>query len=362
MTKKKVAILCGGQSAEHEISIISAQSVLSSLSTEAYEVTVVGISHSGEWLRYRSLDHFHKVNKVEVNPEANESVVFVPGRQSFYSFDQGQFEQVHVVFPLLHGPKGEDGSIQGLFELANIPYVGAGVLGSAVGMDKDVMKRLFLQKGIPTSDYVSFFEDEAHQFDFTTVKKKLGSPLFIKPANMGSSVGVSRVESDEEYRSALKEAFSFDQKVLVEAYVDGREIEIGVLGDRKLQLSLAGEIVPNKDFYSYKSKYLDDTGAQLLAPTELTDSQYESLKDIAIKVFRCLECKGLARVDCFWDRQESRWLVNEINTMPGFTKISMYPKLWEKTGTSYSDLLNQLIETAIDTHRLKSRLRVSYDS
>jgi D-alanine-D-alanine ligase len=273
--------------------------------------------------------------------------------------DDRDLGQLDVVFPVLHGPYGEDGSVQGLCRLANMPCVGAGVLGSAVGMDKDVMKRLLRDAGIPIARFVTLPRGMRAP-DFPALKEELGTPLFVKPANLGSSVGISRVESDEEYRAALASAFEYDTKVVVEECIVGREIECAVLGNEDPQASIPGEIVAGggHTFYDYEAKYIDEKGAELRIPAPLDSRITEKVQSLARRAFTVLCCEGMARVDMFV-KEGGEVLVNEINTIPGFTRISMYPKLWEASGISYSQLVDRLITLAIERHAAERELKTT---
>ena len=263
-----------------------------------------------------------------------------------------------VIFPILHGPMGEDGTVQGLLKLAQIPYVGADVLGSAVGMDKDIQKRLLMEKNIPVAKYiVSNTHEEIPVFD--DCEKTLGVPFFIKPANMGSSVGVSKVENENDYGVAIEKAFQFDKKILIEECIEGREIECSVLGNNDPIVSLPGEIASNQTFYSYEAKYIDEKGAELIIPANLNENMVKSVQLTAVSVFKTLTCSGLARVD-FFLKNNSELYVNEINTMPGFTKISMYPKLWEVSGISYEELIDKLITLAIERFDQDKKYAITY--
>jgi D-alanine-D-alanine ligase len=270
----------------------------------------------------------------------------------------GTLPVLDVVFPILHGPFGEDGTVQGLLKLANIPFVGAGVLGSAVGMDKDVMKRLLRDAGIPIGKYICVYSEDTIP-SFGEVKEQLGIPCFIKPANLGSSVGISKVNSETEYLNALNLAFSFDNKVLIEEFIKAREIECAVLGNRNPKASLPGEVIAQHDFYSYEAKYLDEKGAIIEIPAKISEEMTLAVQSMAIKTFKVLCCEGLGRVDIFLT-DDNRLLVNEINTLPGFTKISMYPKMWEKTGVTYSELIDKLIELAITRFDKEQKLKTSF--
>jgi len=269
--------------------------------------------------------------------------------------DQGK---VDVAFLALHGPGGEDGTVQGFLKLANIPFVGSSVLGSAVGMDKDVMKRLLRDSGIPIGKFLTV-ADSSELPSFSEIGNSLGVPFFVKPANMGSSVGVSKVHDESSYFAATKLAFSFDLKIVIEEFVEGRELECSVLGNRNPIASVVGEIVPNHDFYSYDAKYLDENGAKLAIPANIPDEVALRAREIALKTFRVLSAEGLGRVDMFL-RFNGEIVVNEINTIPGFTKISMYPKLWEASGLSYGDRIDRLIQLALERFAREKKLRTSY--
>jgi D-alanine-D-alanine ligase len=363
MTRKlRVAILFGGRSAEHEISILSARNVAEALDRTKFEPVLVGIDKQGRWLTQSEsalLTSSRDPRLVKIN-EGSE-VVVAPFPVAKETASGGS--QFDVVFPVLHGPLGEDGAIQGLLELAGLPYVGAGVLGSAVGMDKDVMKRLLVHAGLPVAKFVVAHSAEFQNSPDAVCRSvaKLKFPLFTKPANMGSSVGIRRVESRKELRDALAFAFEYDLKVLAEEAIVGREIECSVLGDDEPIASVPGEIIVRHadGFYSYDAKYVDEHGAVLKIPAALNRMTIKKVQQVAVKTFQVLECSGLARVDFFLSKR-GRLLVNEINTLPGFTAISMYPKLWEASGLSQSDLISRLIEIAIRRHERKQNLRHSH--
>jgi D-alanine-D-alanine ligase len=268
------------------------------------------------------------------------------------------FGPVDLVFPVLHGPFGEDGTIQGLLKLANVPFVGAGVLGSAVGMDKDVMKRLLRDARIPIAKFLAFQRADMNRVSFAKVKKALGLPLFVKPANLGSSVGINKVTNKENFRRAIEDAFRYDNKIVIEEFVPGREIECAVLGNEKPIASLPGEIIVQHDFYSYDAKYIDDKGARFEIPAQLPKAVMKKIRALALRSYRVLCCEGMARVD-FFLRANGQVVVNEINTIPGFTKISMYPKMWQASGISYSRLIDRLIKLALERARQEKRLRTS---
>lgn len=357
--KLRVALICGGKSAEHEVSLVSARNVADAIDKEKYEVVVVGIDKSGRWLlpdaaTFLSGARDASTARLDVQGSA---VALVPGSAGALSVaGSASIGAIDVVFPILHGPYGEDGTVQGLLKLAGVPFVGAGVLGSAVGMDKDVMKRLLRDAGIPIAKFLACTHDTS--ISFAKAKKSLGLPLFVKPANLGSSVGVSKARTKKEYDAALAEAFRFDSKVIVEEFVKGREIECAVLGNEKPIASGVGEIIPHHDFYSYEAKYLDEDGAGLEVPAKIPAAIKRRAQQLAIKTFQTLGCEGLGRVDFFLTKS-GKLLVNEINTMPGFTKISMYPRLWAEAGISYPTLIDRLIQLALERHEREKKLQIS---
>ena len=360
--KLRVALLFGGKSAEHEISLISARNIVAAMDKKKYEVVAIGIDKQGRWhLDDRALLLRGKEqSKVEFRDTTNAAAV-MPGdtatpmvRPSRTGF--GALGAIDVVFPILHGPFGEDGTVQGLLKLANLPFVGAGVLGSAVGMDKDVMKRLLRDANIPIGKFLAF--NRWDKIRFAQVRKALGMPLFIKPANLGSSVGISKVVNPVQFAAAVKDAFRYDNKIVIEEFIRGREIECSVLGNDNPIASLPGEIIVNRDFYSYAAKYLDDQSSRLEIPAKLPKDIIKKVRDTALRAYRVLCCEGMGRVD-FFVEADGRVLVNEINTIPGFTQISMYPKMWEATGISYAQLIDRLIQLAIARHRSEKRLRTS---
>ena len=365
MKKITVALLFGGKSGEHEVSLESAASILAAIDRAKYNVIPIGITKEGRW---RADPGFLEGNFPEILQEG--SPVLLPAE----STPSGQLIQleadgtrvgpqtpVDVVFPVLHGPFGEDGTIQGLLELANVPYVGAGVLGSAVAMDKDVMKRLFQQEGLPTAPFLAIkwdhWRNRARKLE-QEVAAKLGYPCFVKPANLGSSIGISKVERPRQLAEALAQAGEFDEKVIVERALDAREIECSVLGNADPQASLPGEIIPRSGFYDYRAKYLDDS-TELVVPAPLRSDQVERVQELALRSFQVLECQGMARVDFFLEKTTEDIYVNEINTIPGFTPISMYPKLWQASGLAYSELIDRLIQLALDRHRRRQSRRIS---
>lgn len=361
-----VGVLFGGRSAEHEVSILSARNVVSALDPARFEPVLIGIAKDGHWVlhdaaqllaapsdpRQVRLQNVAQPVTLEPRPAGGQLL----GRPAL---------RVDVIFPVLHGPMGEDGTVQGLLELADVPYVGAGVLGSAVGMDKDVMKRLLRCADIPVADFRVIHR---HEFERQPElccgrAQELGFPLFTKPANLGSSVGIRRVASAGELRQAIAHAFEFDRKVLAEAAVTpAREIECAVLGNDEPQASVPGEIIVRHadGFYSYDAKYVDENGASLEIPAKLDAATVRQVQGMAIRAFRVLECAGLARVD-FFLRPDGALLVNEINTIPGFTAISMYPKLWEASGVGRVELVSRLVDLALERHAARKQLNVFQD-
>ena len=361
--KTRVGVLFGGKSAEHEVSLESARNVVAAIDKDRYDVVLIGIDRKGAWRlsapsRPRVEAAASALPALRVG-DADEGVTLAPrdagGAHLVRSSDNRSLEALDVVFPVLHGPFGEDGTIQGMLKLADIPFVGAGVLGSAVAMDKDVMKRLLREAGIPTPDFLAFSRSGA-EIEFDAVVDRLGLPVFIKPANLGSSVGVSRVDGRGTFGDALELAFQYDHKILIEADAGGREIEVSVLGNDDPVASVPGEIIPHHDFYTYEAKYIDENGAGLVIPADLSEATVHRVQALAIQAFAALCCEGMARVDCFL-RGDDEVLINEINTIPGFTRISMYPKLWEASGISYTELVDRLIRLAFERHGRERRLR-----
>ena len=390
MEKLRVGILFGGRSGEHEVSLLSAASVLNAIDKEKYDVVPIGITKDGRWLTAEHAEHLLqgklmleprnlRAGDPETTPSAavlarGESVVVPPEpvhRQSGlvpFQTDAAMMRRasdrainVDVIFPVLHGTFGEDGTIQGLLELADIPYVGAGVLGSAAGMDKDIMKSLFIAAGIPIVKHVTLLRSmwEKEPKKVAKLVGKLKYPVFVKPANLGSSVGISKAHNRKELGPAIEEAARFDRKIVIEQGVGGakekaREIECSVLGNDEPAASVPGEIVPGKEFYDYTAKYVDE-GSQLIIPAKLSKSETKKVQDLAIAAFKAVDCSGLARVDFLMDPKTRKIYLNEINTMPGFTAISMYPKLWAASGLAYADLIDRLIQLGIERHDDKKK-------
>ena len=396
MKKIRVGILFGGRSGEHEISLLSAASVFNAIDKNKYEVVPIGITKEGRWvtaadaerlLQGEFEDHKHlRAGDPEATPGAavlakGEAVVVPPEPQKHGSLTPFETDasahaltrratdraiDVDVIFPVLHGTFGEDGTIQGLLELADLPYVGAGVLGSAAGMDKDIMKALFRAAALPIVKHVTLlrseWETKAKKVE-KFVESKLKYPVFVKPANLGSSVGISKAHDRKELGPAIEEAAKFDRKIVIEQGVGGRkqkarEIECSVLGNDNAKASLPGEIVPSTEFYDYNAKYLDE-GSQLIIPAKLSKGETKEVQRLAIAAFKAVDCSGLARVDFLMEPKSRKIYLNEINTMPGFTAISMYPKLWAASGVSYSDLIERLIQLGLDRHEEKKKNQYS---
>ncbi len=351
-----LVVLFGGESAEHDVSCTTAAHVLRAADPDRYRITPVGISTDGQW----ALAH-EAIDALIEGPHA------IPGRLNPAGTDVSptpmlaeatRSDEVTVVLPLLHGPMGEDGTVQGMLDLANVPYVGSGVLGSAVSMDKAMAKQVLTAAGIPQARYRAFAEHQMTPGMPAQLVDELGLPVFVKPANMGSSVGVSKATTVEALREAIDHALTYDEMIVVEEAIVGREIEVAVLGNTDPQASVPGEIVPGEEFYSYADKYITD-GAQLLIPAPLGDGVAEEVRRLAIATFQALRCDGLARVDFFYEMDDAGngrgFLCNEVNTMPGFTPISMYPKLWIQSGLSYSELIDRLVDLALDRHARRRR-------
>ena len=356
MQKQRVAVIFGGKSGEHEVSIASAASIFKHLDPARYEAVPLKIEKDGRWMltgdvpqAISAADVHRQVQATALQPIDPTTTLTTGG--------------IDVVFPVLHGPYGEDGTVQGLLELANVPYVGAGVLGAAVGMDKAVMKTLFLAHGLPVAPYIVILRHEwARDTSAVTqrVERELSFPVFVKPANLGSSVGISKAKTAAEFQEAMALALQYDRKIVIEAAVaNAREIECAVLGNDDPQASVPGEIIPLREFYDYEAKYMDANGSRLEIPAAVTAAEASTIRRMSIEAFRACDLSGLARVDFLMGRDTGEIFLNEVNTMPGFTTISMYPKLWEASGLAYPDLLDRLITLAVERHRDKQLLRTS---
>ena len=386
MKKLRVGVIYGGRSGEHEVSVASAASIIKHLDRTRYEPVPIRIEKDGRWtLADKAPSVIKAADVIETarlqaarpaRPGREAHIVAHPGEDTVLTIerrgDSSVAEQgtsavvtglgLDVIFPVLHGPYGEDGTVQGLLELANVPYVGAGVLGSAVGMDKAVMKQLFAARGLPLAKYIAILRRDWERGAAAVtakVERELAYPVFVKPANLGSSVGISKARSPQELAEAVLLAAEFDRKIVIEAAVpNAREIECAVLGNDEPQASVAGEIVPSGEFYDYEAKYLDE-GSKLLIPAPISDAQSAEVRRLAIEAFRAVDGAGMSRVDFLMDGGSGAMYLNEVNTIPGFTTISMYPKLWEATGLPYPELIDRLIALAIERHAEKQQLRTS---
>ncbi|MBC8499419.1 MAG: D-alanine--D-alanine ligase [Candidatus Atribacteria bacterium] len=371
MTTKKlrVGIIFGGRSGEHEVSYCSATSIINAIDKNKYTVIPIGITKQGKWISPQETARALQSGKIE----GKSSVVLLsdPSSKALIYIDSNQglnkspdLEKLDVIFPVLHGPYGEDGTVQGLLELANIPYVGAGVAASAISMDKDLMKIIFQQKGLPVLKWLTIKRKE-WQVDkvetLSLVQKNFEYPLFVKPTNLGSSVGITKVHEKEELEKAIDLASSYDRKILIEQGLEeAREIECSVLGNDEPRASIVGEVRPAGEFYDYDSKYIDKE-TQLIVPADLPDEVSQEVQEIALRAFKAVDAAGMARVDFFVSKKENKIYLSEINTIPGFTSVSMYPRLWEASGIPYSELISRLIQLALERHQDKNQNKISYD-
>ncbi|KFC08473.1 D-alanine--D-alanine ligase [Trabulsiella guamensis ATCC 49490] len=363
MAKLRVGIVFGGKSAEHEVSLQSAKNIVEAIDKTKFDVTLLGIDKQGQW-------HINDASNYLLNAQdpahialrpSDITLAQIPGKavQQLINADNGQpLPAIDVIFPIVHGTLGEDGSLQGMLRMANLPYVGSDVLGSAACMDKDVTKRLLRDAGLAIAPFITLTRANRDRIPFADVEAQLGLPLFVKPANQGSSVGVSKVTSEAQYHQAVALAFEFDHKVVVEQGIKGREIECAVLGNDFPQASTCGEIVLNSEFYAYDTKYIDDNGAKVVIPAAIDPEVNDKIRDIAVRAYQTLGCSGMARVDVFLTA-DNDVIINEINTLPGFTNISMYPKLWQANGLDYTSLITRLIELALERHQADSALKTS---
>ena len=360
--KIKLGVIFGGRSGEHEVSLMSARSVLSVLDPDKYEITQIGITHSGEWwsgnevIKQFEAARTDGLFRVVLTPEPGNAILYkrIPVNNSEELIP---LTTLDVVFPVLHGTFGEDGTLQGLLEMADIAYVGAGVLGSAVGMDKGIFKEVMRANRIPVVDWIICTrKDIENNLDNIVIRaeKMATYPLFVKPANLGSSVGISKCKSRSDLIEGILEAARYDRRILIERGVDAREIEISVLGNEDPQASIPGEIKPSDEFYSYRAKYIDGK-SELFIPAPLSPQQIKQIQDIAVRTYQVIDCAGMARIDFLLDRETDDLYVNEVNTIPGFTSISMYPKLWEATDISYPELVDRLVELALERKKERDK-------
>lgn len=361
--KTKVCLLYGGKSAEHEVSLQTAMAVINALDRSKFEIHPIYITIDGRWIRGKQIEgKVEDVKMLRFSESENGVQKKMSSRSEFFPVIANYTdEKIDVVFPLLHGPNGEDGTVQGLLELLNIPYVGNGVLASAAGMDKVIMKNIFAQAGIDQPNYVYYIRSEFEKnraAAYEKVEEELGYPCFVKPANLGSSVGISKCKNREELEAAFETAFEYDRKVIIEEGIDGREIEIAVLGNDDPKCSIPGEIVPKAEFYDYKAKYEDESTA-LIIPAQIEEEHYEKMKEVAIKAFKALDCSGLVRADFFLTK-DGKVLMNEVNTMPGFTPISMFPLLWQESGLTYPQLIEKLISLGLERHEEKQKIKHTF--
>ena len=352
---KTIALLCGGKSPEHEISVRSAKNILKAIDREKFNILLIGIDRQGRWHLQEESQLTHEVRAV------GPQLAIIPGEtqgQIIRLDTQQPIEQPAVIYLILHGPLGEDGTVQGLLRILDLPFVGPDVLGSSAAMDKDMTKRILREAGINVAPGLVCHAHERASLDYGKITQEFGTPLFVKPANMGSSVGVHKVTSAEEFTSALEDAFLYDRKILIEGMIDGREVECAVLGNENPQASTVGEVVTTEE-YSYEAKYISQTAAQIQIPAKVSAEELTKLQAVAKKAYQALCCEGLSRVDMFLTPAGEIY-VNEVNTLPGFTSISMYPKLWEQEGMAYTDLITQLIQLAIDRHKAVKNLKTNW--
>jgi len=377
--KIRVGLIYGGKSGEHDVSLQTALAVMKAMDFNKYEVTPFYITKKGEWKSgapllapAESKDALTFSASSNAEPHASNALAPIfgsvqPQGQVSISASHADIDAdragLDVIFPLLHGTFGEDGTIQGLLEIANVPYVGGGVLASAVGMDKVMMKKVFAQEGLPQCVFRHFTRTEWNKnrsYHLLELETAIGYPCFVKPANLGSSVGISKARNQQELIAAVDLAFQFDRKVIVEENIDAREIEVAVLGNDEPIASVAGEIVSSNEFYDYKAKYLDGKSAMII-PAEIPDEIADEIRELAVKAFLAIDGSGLSRVDFFLGKTDQKIYINEINTMPGFTPFSMYPLLWKETGKPYGELLDNLIQLAIERHAAKQSIQYTFD-
>lgn len=363
LDKLKIGVIFGGQSGEHEVSLSSSTSIISVMDKTKYDIIPIGITKEGNWKLF--LGDISKIQDgtwldeaipafLSPDPEHKCILTLKDGKESRYYLD--------VVFPVLHGPRGEDGTVQSLFEMMNIPYVSCGVTSSALCMDKVFSKQILKENGLSIVDYKVYYKTELEtkmSEILFEIEDYLGYPCFVKPANLGSSVGISKARNRKELQAALILATEYDIKVLVEKFIDAREIECSVLGNENPRASLPGEIIPSRDFYDYNAKYLDGDKSKLLLPAPLSSEETNRIRELAIRAYKALDCSGMARVDFLISKVSGNIYINELNTIPGFTRISMYPKMWEITGLSYQSLVDELIRLAIERHQSKNKLKLA---
>ena len=367
--KIKVGLIFGGRSGEHEVSFCSASSIIKAIDKDKYSVVPIGITKEGRWISPRDSELALQSGRIEgkgtvtlLNNPSGTALVRIDNNQRLDK--SSTLEKLDVIFPVLHGPYGEDGTVQGLLELADIPYVGAGVAASAISMDKDLMKTIFQQKDLPILKWLTIKRKEWQKDKekiLSIIQNNFEYPLFVKPTNLGSSVGITKVHKKEELDKAIDLAASYDRKILIEEGLEEvREIECGVLGNDEPQVSVVGEVRPAGEFYDYDSKYIDEE-TQLIVPTDLPEEVSGKVQQIALLAFKAVDAAGMARIDFFVSKKENKIYLSEINTIPGFTSVSMYPRLWKASGVSYPDLIDRLIQLALERHQDKKQNKISYD-
>ena len=366
MKKIKVGVLFGGQSAEHEVSLISARSVVAAMDQSKYEISLIGITHQGQWLLAEDQNKALSYKTVDEQSLPTITLDYTGNARQIKNNETGVIAEaitdLDVIFPVLHGPHGEDGTVQGLFELANLPYVGCGVAASALAMDKVLAKQAFLAAQIPQTDYQACRVHQWKQNEsevIQNIESRFDYPMFIKPANMGSSVGITKAHDKAELIKGINLAFNYDLKIIIEESAQGfREVECAILGNENPRASVVGEIIPGNEFYDYETKYIDDK-SQLIIPAKISDEAADKVRKYAIKAFQAIDGSGLARVDFFVSQDNRTVYINEVNTMPGFTPISMYPKLWQASGIEYAELIDRLIAFGVDKSQQKQKLKVN---
>ena len=375
INKIRVGIIFGGKSMEHEISLMSATSIINAIDKEKFEIVLIGITKEGHWLKYNGpvelieSSKWEEIAKREHNENRFSNLELIAKKQSLKVVDvkasvlgysgTSLNKDVDVVFPVLHGPLGEDGTIQGLFEMINIPYAGCGVLASAVSMDKAISKEIFQKAGLPICKYLLVLKEELEDnIDnvITKIEGELAYPLFVKPSNMGSSVGISKALNTKELLEALSQAVRHDRRIVVEEGVSARELEVGIVGNYRAKASIVGEIIPSKEFYDYEAKYFDGGKSKMSIPADITESLSKEIREMAIKAYKAIDGTGFARIDFFLDKNNGNVFINEINTIPGFTKFSMFPQLWENTGVPYKDTIEKIIQLAFERFNSRKQL------
>jgi D-alanine-D-alanine ligase len=358
--KKKISIIFGGRSSEHEVSIRSAINIYKALDKNQFEAILIGISKQGTWYLFseKNISEVSSLNDLDLKDHTAVSFISYHGKPYILNLQTHEKISFDCAFPIVHGTNGEDGTLQGLFKMINVPFVGCGVLGSAICMDKEYMKIAMTFANIPNSKFQVLRKNEKN--DFFKISKNLGLPFFIKPANAGSSVGVHKIKSEIEFHEKLKDSFQYDHKIIAEEFIQGREIECSVMGiNNSPEAATPGELVVKHEFYSYEAKYLDENGAEIIIPAKLSEIETEKIRKLAVETYTALSCDGMARVD-FFMKSDSSLIVNEVNTLPGFTKISMYPMMWQARGLNYSDLITKLINLAFQKYNQDQEIKLTF--